>query len=205
MSAERTNSTAEAATDPSEPDWASSLPASRSVKRDRLLQDPITRPRDLQNNRSADFVGHGETFINPESRQMSPAGDNDFESLSSHILSNSHDNSSSVPSNRKPLIHSVYSEFRRVNDEVRVDQRHISLDQRLQTLSTREFDVLILMIQGKTCKEVAARLEIGLATAAKHRASIFKKLQTRNCTELIHLLSTVFIRQNSATEYSDEK
>lgn len=100
------------------------------------------------------------------------------------------------------LIGCVYREFHRVNQEVTVN-RHIDLfKQRLQSLSPRELDVLVLTVQGRTCKEMAGKLAVGIATVAKHRAKLFKKLGIRNCIELMHLLSSLFSEQSLGSESS---
>lgn len=63
------------------------------------------------------------------------------------------------------------------------------LEQTLERLSPREWDVLILMLQAKTCKEMGSELHIGLPTVAKHRARVLKRFGVRDHIELFQLLN----------------
>jgi DNA-binding NarL/FixJ family response regulator len=53
-------------------------------------------------------------------------------------------------------------------------------------LSPRERQVLILLAQGYTNREVAEQIYVSIKTVETHRARIAKKLQLRNRAELIH-------------------
>ncbi len=55
-----------------------------------------------------------------------------------------------------------------------------SSDIGIHSLSKREKDVLSLIVKGRINKEVAAELEISLATAIFHRNNICEKLHTRS-------------------------
>jgi DNA-binding CsgD family transcriptional regulator len=92
----------------------------------------------------------------------------------------------------RELLQIVGAEYRRISQRFDADVKVLEFCQRLQGLSSRELDVLLLSIHGKSCKELAAHLDVGIATAAKHRASAFKKLNVRNSTELLFLLKTIF-------------
>ena len=52
-------------------------------------------------------------------------------------------------------------------------------------LSPREREVLHLVVEGLTTKEIARRLEIGVKTAENHRGRILDKLGMRNSAELV--------------------
>jgi len=60
---------------------------------------------------------------------------------------------------------------------------------RLRTISltTREREVLELLVQGNTNKVVAALLDVSPKTVEDHRASIMKKTRTNNIAQLIAL------------------
>ena len=59
---------------------------------------------------------------------------------------------------------------------------------RLATLSTREREVLDLILAGKMNKVVADKLGISMRTVEVHRAHIFDKLQVKTAVELAGLL-----------------
>ena len=71
-------------------------------------------------------------------------------------------------------------------------QRHRSQDltSKLQSLSSRERDVMELLLQAKNTKEIAASLGIGVQTVSKHRAGLLNALQIRNDVELVQLVGS---------------
>jgi DNA-binding NarL/FixJ family response regulator len=52
-------------------------------------------------------------------------------------------------------------------------------------LSKRELQVLTLMVEGKTSKEIAAQLGISFKTAVTHRASIMNKLDVHETASVV--------------------
>ena len=52
-------------------------------------------------------------------------------------------------------------------------------------LTSREREVLHLVVEGLSTKEIAGRLEIGIKTAENHRGRILDKLGMRNTAELV--------------------
>ncbi|MDP1797098.1 MAG: helix-turn-helix transcriptional regulator [Planctomycetaceae bacterium] len=90
------------------------------------------------------------------------------------------------------------SRLQRVGEELQSQARNAaasdmvgSMDQLLETLSLREWDVLILMLKGCTCKEIGSELHIGLPTVAKHRARVLKKFGVRDHIELFQMLNNI--------------
>jgi DNA-binding CsgD family transcriptional regulator len=55
-----------------------------------------------------------------------------------------------------------------------------------QGFSTREREILQLLGQGKTSKEIAVFLTLSITTIASHRRSICRKLGVHSTAELIH-------------------
>lgn len=55
------------------------------------------------------------------------------------------------------------------------------------SLSPRELEVLRLIVRGKTSKEIADRLLIGLRTVETHRKSLFRKAKVKNVTSLVRM------------------
>jgi PAS domain S-box-containing protein len=54
-------------------------------------------------------------------------------------------------------------------------------------LTPREAEVMDLIVEGMTQKQIAAALNISVQTAAKHRAKVLQKLNVANDVELVHL------------------
>ncbi|MGA7919622.1 MAG: LuxR C-terminal-related transcriptional regulator [Candidatus Acidiferrales bacterium] len=52
-------------------------------------------------------------------------------------------------------------------------------------LTSREREVVRLLAEGKSSKEVASSLSISVKTAETHRANIMRKLQLHSVSELV--------------------
>jgi len=57
----------------------------------------------------------------------------------------------------------------------------------LEALSPRELQVLRLVVEGKTSKDIAAMLDLGLQTVRSYRKTMMKKLGVNNVAGLTHL------------------
>jgi len=53
------------------------------------------------------------------------------------------------------------------------------------SLSKRELQVLTLMVEGKTSKEIAAQLGVSFKTAVTHRASIMSKMDVHETASVV--------------------
>jgi DNA-binding CsgD family transcriptional regulator len=53
------------------------------------------------------------------------------------------------------------------------------------SLTAREREVLQLLAEGQSTKEVASTLDIGIKTAEAHRANLMRKLGIRSISELV--------------------
>lgn len=62
-------------------------------------------------------------------------------------------------------------------------QKHVT--DPLDTVTARERQILQLLAEGKTSKEIASELEISVYTVDAHRSRIMKKLQLRTIGELV--------------------
>ena len=62
------------------------------------------------------------------------------------------------------------------------------INKRLTTLSSREHEVLDLILLGKMNKVIADKLGISMRTVEVHRAHIFDKMQVKTAVELARLL-----------------
>jgi DNA-binding NarL/FixJ family response regulator len=59
-------------------------------------------------------------------------------------------------------------------------------DKGILRLTARQRQIVQLLAEGKTSKEVAVALEISVKTAETHRANIMKRLDCHSVTELVH-------------------
>jgi len=62
---------------------------------------------------------------------------------------------------------------------------------RQESLTPKEHEVLDLLVQGRSIKQIASHFSVSIQTAAKHRARILDKMQVDNEVELVYLLKTV--------------
>ena len=59
---------------------------------------------------------------------------------------------------------------------------------RLDSLTPREQDVMELLIDAMTLKEIAKQLDISVQTASKHRLRVLEKLGVKNEVALLKML-----------------
>jgi FixJ family two-component response regulator len=55
-------------------------------------------------------------------------------------------------------------------------------------LTPRELEVMDLLVDGKTVKQIASELGVGFPTAARHRTRVLEKMQVTNDVELVRLV-----------------
>ena len=60
----------------------------------------------------------------------------------------------------------------------------------VHTLTEREMDVINLIRQGSSSKDISLKLEISIKTVEVHRHNILKKLKLKNAASLIHFMNT---------------
>jgi len=70
-------------------------------------------------------------------------------------------------------------------DKIFVPQRRIDVQDPLETLSSREYQVFSLLIDGVRAKEIAARLELSPKTVDTYRASLMRKLDIHDVAGLV--------------------
>ena len=69
----------------------------------------------------------------------------------------------------------------------RGDLEHKPVPSMLEGLSPRELQVLRLVAEGKTSKEIAVMLDLGLQTVRSYRKTMMKKLSVNNVASLTQL------------------
>jgi two-component system, LuxR family, response regulator FixJ len=70
--------------------------------------------------------------------------------------------------------------------------QRIEIRDRLKTLTADEFRVLEKLIEGKSNKVIASKLDIGLRTVEFRRALILKKMQVSSLPELVRVAMVAF-------------
>lgn len=70
-----------------------------------------------------------------------------------------------------------------------------NIEARLALLSSRETEVMELLIAGKMNKQIAAILDLAVRTVEVHRASIFEKFGVRSAVEVARLLARLDARK----------
>ena len=60
----------------------------------------------------------------------------------------------------------------------------------INTLTEREMDVINLIRQGNSSKDISLKLNISIKTVEVHRHNILKKLKLKNAASLIHFMNS---------------
>ena len=60
----------------------------------------------------------------------------------------------------------------------------------ISSLTEREMDVINLIRQGSSSKDISAKLEISIKTVEVHRHNILRKLRLKNAASLIHFMNS---------------
>ncbi|PWT74905.1 MAG: DNA-binding response regulator [Bacteroidetes bacterium] len=88
----------------------------------------------------------------------------------------------------------VYQGNKYICEEIRTMLSEQSLDGNedtndINTLTEREMQIINLIKQGMSSKEIARRLEISLKTVEVHRHNILKKLKLKNSASLVNFIN----------------
>jgi DNA-binding NarL/FixJ family response regulator len=70
--------------------------------------------------------------------------------------------------------------------------------QRVEALTAREREIMLLMAEGLVAKQIAARLGVSEVTAKVHRARMMRKLGLRSPIEVVRLIDSIG-REGEAT------
>lgn len=82
-----------------------------------------------------------------------------------------------------------------INKAVRIDQKNrdymnqsVSIRERVDALTSREKEVMKLVVVGKLTKTIADELSLSMRTVEMHRANIMRKMHVNNQVELAHVV-----------------
>lgn len=92
------------------------------------------------------------------------------------------------PFNSQDLLESVQAILENNRKEEKKQQEKHLILQRLRTLTSRENDILVKVVEGKSSKIIAKELEISVHTVELHRANIMKKMDVNAVAELVRLV-----------------
>ncbi len=78
-----------------------------------------------------------------------------------------------------------------------LEQRRASIQQRLDSLTPKEREVLEYVVAGNANKVIANRLDVSIRTVENHRQKIFQKMQALSLAELVRMALTVGVISDS--------
>jgi len=81
----------------------------------------------------------------------------------------------------------ICAEIKELLSEVQEDSSAVSA---INSLTEREMDVINLIKQGSSSKDISLKLDISIKTVEVHRHNILKKLKLKNAASLIHFMNT---------------
>lgn len=81
--------------------------------------------------------------------------------------------------------------------------RHVSKEDDSSELSNREFEILRLLVDGQTVKEIADRLKLNAKTVANHQSIIRQKLGAETAVQLARMGEKLLQDPRSSARYAD--
>jgi DNA-binding NarL/FixJ family response regulator len=81
----------------------------------------------------------------------------------------------------------ICEEIKELFSEAQEDPHSVAA---INTLTEREMDVINLIKQGSSSKDISLKLDISIKTVEVHRHNILKKLKLKNAASLIHFMNT---------------
>ncbi len=93
------------------------------------------------------------------------------------------------PFDNQTLLERIQNSIELDRERRHIAQQKAEITRRMAQLTSRERQVMDLIIIGKMNKVIAAELGISIKTVEVHRARVMEKLGIRNLAELIHLMN----------------
>jgi two-component system, LuxR family, response regulator FixJ len=85
------------------------------------------------------------------------------------------------------LIQALDHGFQLIDQSLEAERERRAAEQRIDALTPREREVLMLLTDGKSNKEVAITLDLSVRTVEMHRATMFERLGVRTLPEALKL------------------
>ena len=92
------------------------------------------------------------------------------------------------PFRSQELLDAVYSALEQDGLRRAAQQRHATLRQRFESLSTREQEVAVRVAAGKLNKQIAGDLGLSEAMVKVHRAHAMQKMQAKSLADLVRMI-----------------
>lgn len=91
------------------------------------------------------------------------------------------------PFEEPALIKALERGFAILERDIAEERERSAAERRIETLTPRERDVLVLLSEGKSNKEVAIALDLSVRTVEMHRATMFDRLGVRSLPEALRI------------------
>ena len=91
------------------------------------------------------------------------------------------------PFNNQVFLDSVQRALRQPATKATAESDAASLRKRLDALTEREREVMLLIVEGRANKVIASRLGLSVRTVESHRAKIMEKAEARSLAELVRM------------------
>lgn len=92
------------------------------------------------------------------------------------------------PFNDQSLLDKIQTALQQDHDNAQKRLKHDSIKARITTLTRREREILALIFEKHTNKQLAEKLNISIKTVEAHRSHLMEKMKTHNSQELIDML-----------------
>ena len=97
------------------------------------------------------------------------------------------------PTHPKKLVERIQAAIEFHRQALERDSHRAAVRERLARLTPRERQVIELLVEGRTSKEIAIALELSVRTAEGHRRMIMSKMQVPSVARLIHDVLSVTV------------
>jgi two-component system response regulator FixJ len=95
------------------------------------------------------------------------------------------------PFNDDQLVASVRAALQQQQDQTKRDAERAEIEHRISTLSARQKDVLVGLIEGRANKQIAFDLGISPRTVEIYRANLMNKMQADSLSDLVRMALVV--------------